>query len=92
MSEIKWQEILRDCVKENTIKSIHLRKIPKLLTCEHWDKATFLGRVSHTFAHSKLDGGLIKYEGRIYYINIKQISALISYIKWPTHKYLKVID
>ncbi len=87
----KYNDILRNCVKDGKISENHLRHIPKLMNCESWQDAEFLGRVNHKFDHSTMDGGLIKFAGKIYYINNKQITALNYFYKWNTLKEIQVI-
>ena len=43
--EIKWQEVLKDSVHNDSIRATHLRKVPHLKDCPVWSEATFLGRV-----------------------------------------------
>lgn len=89
---MKWQEILRDAITGDTIKASTLRKIPHLKTCPYWDRATFLGRISHRLKFANYDGGLVKYENRIYYVNLSQIEALRPWIRWNVRKSITVID
>ncbi len=51
----------------------------------------FLGRIS-TVAVANYDGGLVKYDGRIYYVNRSQIEALRSFVRWNLRKTIKVIE
>ena len=89
---MKWQEILRDSVTGDTIKASTLRKIPHLKTCPYWDRATFLGRISHRLKFANYDGGLVKYDGRIYYVNRSQIEALRSFVHWDLRKNITVME
>ena len=36
--------------------------------------------------------GLVKYDGRIYYVNRSQIEALQSYVRWNRRKKITVIE
>lgn len=92
MSDYKYEEILRNSVVDNKIKAEHLRHIPKLKTCDRWHDVIFLGRVNHKFKHSHYDGGLVKLNGKIYYINAKQIQSIVSFTKWNTSNIINVID
>jgi len=74
----------------NSIKAKHLQHVPKLKDCDNWSKAEFLGRVKYDFKLSKLDGGLIRYAGKVYYINLNQIMVLANLYKWNTGKNIKV--
>jgi hypothetical protein len=92
MAEYKWEEILRNCIKANKIKAVHLQHIPQLKTCDNWEDTRFLGRVNHKFKLTTYNGGLIKLSGRIYYINIRQIQAISYLIRWDTTNIIKVVD
>ncbi len=87
-----YNDIFRNCVKDGKISENHLKHLPKLKDCENWKDAEFLGKVKYTFKHSNIDGGLIKYSGKIFYINNKQIDALSFFYKWNTLKEIKVIQ
>jgi len=90
--EIKWQEVLKDSVHNDSIRATHLRKVPQLKDCPAWDEAIFVGRVVYKPQFGNYDGGLIKYAGRLYYINKAQIEALRPWVKWNTNKMLTVIE
>jgi hypothetical protein len=90
--EIKWQEVLKDSVHNDSIRATHLRKVPHLKDCPAWSDATFLGRVIYKPQFGNYDGGLVKYAGRLYYINKAQIEALRPWVKWNTNKILTVIE
>ncbi|HNZ26719.1 MAG TPA: hypothetical protein PK385_09970 [Spirochaetota bacterium] len=82
MLELKYEELLRNSIVDNKIKAAHLRHIPKLKTCDNWGQTEFIGRVNFKFKFTEMDGGLIKFNGRIYYINNRQIQSLMNYVKW----------
>ena len=88
----KWQDVLRDSVHKETIKASNLRHIPQLKACPFWDRAVFLGTISHRTKVANYDGGLVKYDGRIYYVNRSQIEALQSYVRWNRRKKITVIE
>ena len=89
---MKWQDFLRNSVNDDTIKASSLRRIPQLKACPRWDKAVFLGTLSHRVAFATYDGGLVKYDGRIYYVSRSQIEALHSFVRWNQRKRITVID
>jgi hypothetical protein len=89
---MKWQEFLRNTVKGECITASSLRKIPHLKTCPYWDRAIFMGRISHRLQFANYDGGLVQYDGRIYYVNRSQIEALSSYIRWDLKKHITVVE
>ena len=88
----KWQEILRDEVKGDTIRLAALRRIPQLKDCPRWDLAEFVGCVSFKLPFATYDGGIVMYGGRIYYVSRAQIEALRPFVHWNTKKNLLVLD
>lgn len=87
-----WDDILKNALVDGSIKSKYLSHIPKMKDCENWGKVDFLGRVKCEFKYSKLDGGLIRYQGNLYYINISQIMVLANMYKWNTLKSIRIIE
>ncbi len=87
----KWQDMLSNAVNRESIKASNLRHIPQLKACPFWDRAEFLGRVTHKSQVVNYDGGLVKYEGRIYYVNRSQIEALRAFVRWDQRKTITVI-
>ncbi len=73
---LEWQSILRDAANLGQVRLAELRKIPQLKTCDNWQHVLFLGRVRHTLPHAVYDGGLVKLQDRIYYINSRQIETV----------------
>ncbi|OHD08491.1 MAG: hypothetical protein A2086_05290 [Spirochaetes bacterium GWD1_27_9] len=90
--QYNWDEILRHSIVDNKIKASHLQHIPKLKDCQNWQDVKFLGRVNYKFKYTNYEGGLIKYNSKIYYINSKQIQAVSNYIKWDTSNIINVIE
>jgi len=88
----KWQDLLRNSVSKESIKASNLRKIPQLKACPFWDRAVFLGRINYKTPVANYDGGLVKYDGRIYYVNRSQIEALQTFVHWDQKKIVSVLD
>ena len=88
----KWQDILRNSVTGEVIRASNLRRIPQLKACPFWDRAIFLGRISYRVKVANYDGGLVKYDGRIYYVNRSQIEALQSFVHWDLRKNITVME
>jgi hypothetical protein len=88
----KWQDILRNSVSKEAIHASSLRRIPHLKACPFWDRAVFLGRISYRVKVANYDGGLVKYDGRIYYVNRSQIEALQRFVHWDLRKTIRVMD
>jgi hypothetical protein len=89
---LKWQELLRNSISGDMIKTSTLRRIPHIKACPYWDRAVFLGTISHKLKFANYDGGLVKYDGRIYYINRSQIEALRGFVRWDLKKRINVVD
>jgi hypothetical protein len=88
----KWQDLLRNSVSKESIRASSLRRIPQMKDCPFWDRAVFLGRISHRVTVANYDGGLVKYDGRIYYVNRSQIEALQGFVHWDLRKNIEVMD
>ncbi|HTO21523.1 MAG TPA: hypothetical protein VMQ10_03525 [Spirochaetia bacterium] len=88
----KWQDVLSGAVHKETIKASSLRHIPQLKSCPYWDRAVFLGRIQYKTPVANYDGGLVKYDGRIYYVNRSQIEALREFVRWNQRKTISVIE
>ncbi len=88
----KWQELLSNAVHKETIKASSLRHIPQLKACPFWERALFLGRITYKTPVANYDGGLVKYDGRIYYVNRSQIEALREFVHWDQRKTISIID
>ncbi len=88
----KWQDALRHSVSKETIKSSTLRRTPHLKDCPHWERAVFMGRVTYNVKVATYDGGLVEYEGKVYYVNRSQIEALRSFVRWNLRKTITVIE
>ena len=69
----KWQDVLKNSVSKETIKASNLRRIPQLKACPFWDRAIFMGKISYKSPVANYDGGIVKYDGRIYYVNRSQM-------------------
>ncbi len=89
---MKWQDVLRNSVSKESIKASNLRRIPQLKACPYWDRAIFLGTLTYKVQFANYDGGLVKYDGRIYYVNRSQIEALSTYVRWDMKKRITVIE
>ncbi len=92
MARFKWQELLKNSVKGDSIKASNLRKIPHLKNCAYWDLAEFVGRVSYRPPLGTYEGGLVRYNGRLYYVSRAQIQALSRYVRWNLRKVVTVLD
>jgi len=89
---LKWEEILRNCVVDNKIKALHLKVIPKMKDCERWQDVLFLGRIHYKFKYTEYNGGLIRFNGKLFYINPRQIQALSNIHKWNISNEIQVVD
>ena len=78
-------------MKGATITASELKSIPHLKTCDRWDRATFLGCVSYRLQFTTLDGGLVKYENKLYYVSRSQMEALRPWTRWDMRKTVTVI-
>ena len=79
---LEWQSILRDAANLGSVRLMELKRIPQLKTCDNWQRVAFLGRVRHTLPHAVYDGGLVKLEDKIYYINARQIETVRRFARF----------
>ena len=88
---MEWDRILKDCVQNNEIRELHLRKIPALKTCDHWDKVIEIGLVDfkNKYAHTK--GGLVKYGERIFFVTEARLEAVSSFRHWNFKNKVNVV-
>ncbi len=89
---MEWEKILRDSVKDNTIRELHLRHIPVLKTCENWNDVKEIGLVDHKTKYAHYKGLLVRYGERIYYVPEARMEALAPFRNWNTKVHLKVTD
>ncbi len=89
---MKRQDLLDTFGEGNAIRASSLRRIPQLKMCPYWDRAVFLGTISHRVAFANYEGGLVRYDGRIYYVSRSQIEALRAYVRWNQRKRITVIE
>jgi hypothetical protein len=89
---MEWEKILKDSVKDNSIRELHLRHVPVLKTCENWNDVKEIGLVDHRtkFAHYK--GLLVRYGERIYYVPEARVEALAPFRAWNMKTHIKVTD
>lgn len=89
---MEWERVLKDAVKDNCIKELHLTKVPSLKTCEDWKKVTEVGLVDHKTKYAHYKGGLVKYGERLYYVTEQRLEALSPYRSWNFKKTIKVVE
>lgn len=89
---MEWERILRDSVKDGTIRELHLRHVPVLKTCENWNDVTEVGLVDHRTKYAHYKGILVKYGERLYYVPEQRMQALAPFRTWKSKSNVKVID
>jgi hypothetical protein len=87
-----WDYVLRDAVKGNIIKELHLRKIPSLKTCEDWKKVVEIGLIDHKTKYAHYKGGLVKYGESIYFVAGERLDAIAPFRQWNFKLKLKVVE
>lgn len=91
-ADMEWEKILRDSVKDGTIRELYLRHVPTLKTCENWNAVEEIGLVDHHTKYAHYKGILVKYGDRLFYVPEKRMEALAPYRTWKTKKSIKVTD
>lgn len=89
---MEWERILKDAVKDDTIRELHLRKVPTLKTCENWNDVKELGLVDHQTKYAHYKGVLVKYGERIYYVSEERMHALAPFRDWKVKNKIQVIE
>ncbi|MCW7470031.1 MULTISPECIES: hypothetical protein [Leptospira] len=89
---MEWEKILRDAVKENSIKELYLRKVPSLKTCEDWNKVVEVGTVDHKTKYAYYKGGLVKYGERLFFVTQERLDAVSPFRKWDFKNKIKITD
>lgn len=72
--------------KDFTVELASLRKIPQLVNCPRWDRVDFLGRLDYRTDLAIYNGGLVRYEGKLYYVSKAQIESLRGMVRWDLRK------
>jgi len=79
---MEWERILSEAVKDGQIKELHLAKLPVLKTTTNWKKVELVGWIDHQMKHSYYKGGLVKLNGKLYFVQDKTIRALQEFMDW----------
>lgn len=87
-----WDYILRDAVKDGSIKELHLRKIPSLKTVDDWTKVQEVGLVDHRTKYAHYKGALVKYGERLYFVAEQRLEAIAPFRPWNFKVKIKVTD
>lgn len=77
--------------KDFSVDSASLRKTPQLVKCPRWDRVEFLGSLNCRTDLATYDGGLVKYEGKLYYVSRAQIESLRGMVRWNVKKRVEVL-
>ena len=79
---MEWEKILVDSVIDGTIKELYLRKLPVLRTVDNWKRVELIGWVDHQMKYTYYKGGLVKLNGKLYFVQDKTIKALEEFMQW----------
>ena len=88
---MEWEVILADAVKDGKIREIHLKKLPVLRTTTNWKKIESLGLIDHQMKYTHYRGGLVKLNGKLFFVQDKTIKALEEFMKWNFPRKIQVI-
>lgn len=89
---MEWEKVLRDAVQGNSIKELHLRKVPTLKTADDWTKVVEVGLVDHKTKYAHYKGGLVKYGDRLFFASQDRLDAVAQFRKWNFKAKIKVTD
>jgi hypothetical protein len=79
---MEWEKILVDSVKDGTIKELYLRKLPVLKTVDNWKRVELVGLIDHQMKYTHYKGGLVKVNGKLYFVQDKTIKAIQEFMKF----------
>ena len=88
---MEWEKILGDSVQNGTIRELYLRKLPVLKNVDNWNMVELVGLVDHQMKHSNYKGGLVKLNGKLYFVQEKTIKALQAFMKWEFPRKIVVV-
>ena len=88
---MEWEKILVDSVKDGTIKELYLRKLPVLKTVDNWKRVELVGWVDHQMKYTHYKGGLVKVNGKLYFVQDKTIRALQEFMAWNFPRKIAVL-
>ncbi len=86
-----WDHILTDAVKDGQIRELYLSKVPVLKTANNWKNVELVGWVDHRMRYSHYKGGLVKINGKLYFVKEKTIDALREFMDWNFPQKIMVI-
>ena len=89
---MEWEKVLRNAVQGNSIKELHLRKVPTLKTADDWNKVIEVGLVDHKTKYAHYKGGLVKYGDRLFFVSDERIDAIAQFRKWSFKTKIKITD
>ena len=88
---IEWEKTLVDAAKDGKIRELHLRKLPLLKTTTNWKKVELVGWIDYQMKYTYYKGGLVKLNGRLYFVQEKTIQALQEFMEWKFPRRINVI-
>ncbi len=89
---MEWDNILKDAVHEGKIRELYLKKIPVLKTCDNWKIVEPIGWIDHQMQLSHYKGGLVRLNGKIFFVTDRTINALSEYIDFKFSQMIEVIN
>ncbi len=89
---MEWENILKDAVHEGKIRELYLKKIPVLKTCDNWRDVEPIGWVEHQMELSFYKGGIVRLNGKLYFVTDRTINALSEYIDLKFKLMIEVTD
>jgi len=90
--DMEWEKILADSVQNGTIRELHLRKLPVLKTTTNWRKVEPVGLVEHQMKHTYYKGGLVKLNGKLYFVQERTLKAVQEFIQLNFKSKISVIE
>lgn len=78
---MEWEKVLRDSVRDGSIKSVYLEKVPLLKNCTDWTQIEVMGEIDYLAKNSHYHGVLVKLAGKIYFVQKKTFDAVQEFLR-----------
>ena len=90
-TSLEWEKLLRDSVKDGTIKKSHLKKIPVLKNCTNWKDIDVIGSVDYQSKSVHYDGVMVHLNEKLYFVNRRTFNAVQEFLNVKKIPDIKVI-
>jgi len=89
---MSWDFVLKDAIKDNAIRELHLKKVPTLKTCDDWTKVSEVGLIDHKTKYAHYKGAIVKLGEKVYFVDEKVLDAISPFRPWNFKQKIKVTE